>query len=129
MLAWVDRLGVILIDASLATTVLLCLVALAMLGCRQPVRRIWLARAALLCGLAMLPLVGLAPIPRVSVSGVVRRSSLGIHPLFAESRALPPTATVAATEGGNVQGSGSFRPELLGRILGAPARFLVVLYL
>jgi beta-lactamase regulating signal transducer with metallopeptidase domain len=129
MLAWVDRLGGTLIDASLATTVLFCLVALAMLGCRQPVRRICLARAAILCGLAMLPLVALAPIPRVDVSGVVRRSSLGLHPLFADSRALPPTTTSTAVEGRNAGGPGPSRLVLLSRMLGAPTRVLVALYL
>jgi hypothetical protein len=45
---WVlmDRIGVILFDATLSTAVFLTLIILAMLSCRQPVRRILLARVA-----------------------------------------------------------------------------------
>ncbi len=38
----IDRLGELLRDASLSATILLSLVALAMIACRQPVRRICL---------------------------------------------------------------------------------------
>jgi hypothetical protein len=76
MWPWVDRLSVPLLDATLSATVLLCLVALAMLGCRQPARRIRLARAAILCSLGLIPLVVLAPLPRLDVVRALRTSEV-----------------------------------------------------
>src|SRR5689334_14500378 len=58
MWVWMDRIGIILFDATLSTAVFLTLIVLAMLSCRQPARRILLARVALLASLAILPLVG-----------------------------------------------------------------------
>src|SRR5262245_30963612 len=64
MWVWVDRLSVLVLDTSLSAAALLSLVALIMLGCRQPARRIRLARAAILCSLATIPIVAFAPLPR-----------------------------------------------------------------
>lgn len=81
---WVDSLGVIVRDASLSAAGLFGLVALGMLGCRQPVRRLWLARTALVASLALIPLVGLAPFPRVDLAGVLRSPVVLSHPVFDE---------------------------------------------
>jgi hypothetical protein len=79
---WADRFGAILLDASLAATAVLSVVALAMLACRQPGRRIALARAGIVASLLVLPLVGLAPLPRVAVQDLLRHSPLGASPLL-----------------------------------------------
>jgi hypothetical protein len=68
----VDRLGGTLLDASLAATAWLGLIALAMVGCRQPVRRRGLARAAILGCLMLIPLAWLGPVPRIDVLGPLR---------------------------------------------------------
>jgi hypothetical protein len=65
--AWVERLGAVLLDASLGATALLGLAALAMVGCRQPARRCGLARAAILGSLALIPLALLRAGPRIEV--------------------------------------------------------------
>ena len=69
---WVglDWFASILIIATVATTVLLTFVILVMLLCSQPVRRIVLARAAIVLSLLMLPLVESNPLPR---SGILSR--------------------------------------------------------
>jgi beta-lactamase regulating signal transducer with metallopeptidase domain len=83
---WIDRIGVLVFDATLSTTLFLSLVLLAMLGCRQPARRILIARAALLASLAIIPLVALEPFPRLDLVDVVVESNLF------------PTALVAPVE-------------------------------
>ncbi len=63
----IELLGVFVLDAGLASTVLLAIVTLAMLVSRQPARRVWLARAAMLGSLALIPLIGLELVPRFDV--------------------------------------------------------------
>jgi hypothetical protein len=87
MWVWVDRLGGVVLDATLATTALLSLVAVGMLGCRQPARRAGLARSAIFGALALVPLVGLALVPRCDVIGLLRSVGLPRHPLLASWRA------------------------------------------
>ncbi len=60
----VDRLGMLLLDGAVATTLLVGLVALGMIACGQPARRLFLARGAILASLAVVPLAAFAPIPR-----------------------------------------------------------------
>lgn len=67
MLAWMDRIWIVLFDASLSTAVFTTLIVLVMLACRQPARRILVARVALLSSLAILPLVGFGRLPRLDV--------------------------------------------------------------
>ncbi len=67
MLAWMDRIWIVLFDASLSTAVFTTFIVLVMLACRQPARRILVARVALLSSLAILPLVGLGRLPRLDV--------------------------------------------------------------
>ncbi len=62
----VDRFGRILVDAALATTVMLSVVVLLQLLCRQPVRRITTARAAMLMAVFMASLVTFHPFPRIN---------------------------------------------------------------
>ena len=67
MVGWLEQLGPRLGDASLACLVLTGLAALAMIACRQPVRRLTIARGALVASLAVWPLVVWSPAPRVDV--------------------------------------------------------------
>ena len=46
MWVWLDSAGPILFDATLSTALFLSLVVLAMLVCRQPTRRLLIARVA-----------------------------------------------------------------------------------
>lgn len=62
-----DRLGVLLLDGAIAATALLGVVALAMVLCGQPARRLVLARLAVLGSMLILPLAAFAPIPRFPV--------------------------------------------------------------
>ena len=68
----VDRLGVGLLDASLAAIAISGLVVLAMVQCRQPARRRGWARAGLISTLLLLPLSALNPVPRFDVRGPLR---------------------------------------------------------
>lgn len=106
----VDRLAVIVLDASLAATMLLSLVALFMLGCRQPARRLRLARTAIVCSLALIPLAAVAPWPRVDLVGALLRSGL-IPEREAGLDDTPPTqaaASAAAHENAKVPESAAF---------------------
>lgn len=60
-----DRFSRVLADAALAETVFLSLVVVVMLLCRQPARRIIVAKAAVLLSIVMIPLVAYSPFPRV----------------------------------------------------------------
>ena len=65
---WVglDWFGQLLVDATLATAILLSLVILLMLLCQQPTRRIVLAQAATVLAIFMFPLVATNPLSRLS---------------------------------------------------------------
>ncbi len=63
----VDRMGVALLDASLAALAITGLVVLAMVQCRQPARRLGWARAGLLSTLVLLPLSAFNPVPRIDI--------------------------------------------------------------
>src|SRR4051812_19793329 len=82
---WVDHLGGILCRSSPAAAILSSLVVLAMLGCRQPARRIALARATLLGSLILLVLVPFAPLPRFDLAPVLRGGGVLPHPLLPSS--------------------------------------------
>jgi hypothetical protein len=72
----IDRLGLVLFDATIATAFLLSLTSLAILVCRQPARRLFIARVALWSSLLIFPLVGFAPLPRVDLVRLLMRSRL-----------------------------------------------------
>ena len=76
MWVWLDSAGPILFDATLSTALFLSLVVLAMLVCRQPTRRLLIARVALLASLAMIPLVALVPLPRLDLLDTLVQSDL-----------------------------------------------------
>lgn len=82
MWGWVDSLGVLLLDASLGATLLVGSIALAMVGCRQPSRRVGLARAAVVGSLALIPLVALSPLPRLDLIRALRGIGLDAHPIW-----------------------------------------------
>jgi hypothetical protein len=89
MWVWMDRVAVILFDATLSTAVFLTLIILSMVGCRQPVRRILLARVALLASLAILPLVGGGRLPRLDVVDAFVESRFFPRALFLAEPASP----------------------------------------
>ncbi|MEW4567689.1 M56 family metallopeptidase [Tautonia sp. JC769] len=68
MLAWVDRLGLWLLDLGIVTAAWLSLVMIAMMACRQPVRRRAVARAGVVGALSLGPLI-LVPIGSVEGPG------------------------------------------------------------
>src|SRR5262249_52462629 len=70
---WLDRLGALLVDATLGTLALLVVATIAMVGCRQPSRRVILARGAILGSLAMIALDSARPLPRLDLVGQLQR--------------------------------------------------------
>jgi hypothetical protein len=93
----IDRIGILLFDATLSTTIFLSLVLLAMLGCRQPARRILIARLAFLASLAMIPLVAIEPLPRLDLVDLFVESELLPAPRFVSSDPIE-LATATADE-------------------------------
>ena len=73
---WFDRFGGFVLDVSVSAAALLGVVAIAMILCQQPVRRLLLARGALLGLLALIPLVGFRLVPRFDVVSAIRESGL-----------------------------------------------------
>ena len=101
MWVWLDTAGPILFDATLSTALFLSLVVLAMLVCRQPTRRLLIARVALLASLAMIPLVALVPLPRLDLLDALVQSELLPNSLILElekGRSSTPVSIVPAHE-------------------------------
>ena len=90
MWAWMDRIGITLFDATLSAAVFLTFIVLAMLACRQPARRILLARVALLASLAIVPIVGWGACPGSTSS--TRSSSRASSPRPCSCRRDPPAS-------------------------------------
>ncbi len=103
MWVWMDRIGLILFDATLSAALFLTLIVLAMLACRQPVRRILLARVGLLASLAIPSLVGIGRLPRLDVIDA-----------FVESRFFPWAVELMATGTGEKSVSPAARPRVTG---------------
>jgi beta-lactamase regulating signal transducer with metallopeptidase domain len=103
---WVglDWFGQILVDATLATTILLSLVILLMLLCLQPARRIVLAQAATVLTLLMIPLIASNPLPRLEAL----MWFAGHDPGTSRTRANAPI-------GGDSSGRSVSRPAGLGQ--------------
>jgi len=74
-----DRLGLIAYDAGLAAMVLWASASAVMLACRQPARRLRLARAACVGACVLVPLVGLGLTPRFDL--VAGLHGLGVWPV------------------------------------------------
>ena len=99
MWVWLDRAGSILFDATLSTAIFLTLVVLAMLVCRQPTRRVLIARSAFVASLAMIPLVAFLPLPRFDLLDTLIQSDLLPRHLVAELERTGHSASAAlATE-------------------------------
>jgi beta-lactamase regulating signal transducer with metallopeptidase domain len=99
MWVWLDRAGSILFDATLSTAIFLTCVVLAMLVCRQPTRRLLIARSAFVASLAMIPLVALLPLPRFDLLDTLIQSELLPKQLVAELERTGHSASAAlATE-------------------------------
>jgi beta-lactamase regulating signal transducer with metallopeptidase domain len=92
---WTDRTSVILFDAALSTAVFLTFIVLAMLACRQPARRILLARVALLASVAILPLVAFGRLPRLDVIDTLVESRFFPRSLFLGATNIEATASDA----------------------------------
>ena len=99
---WLDRFGFILFDAALSTALFLSVVAVFMLVCRQPSRRLLIVRSSLLASLAMLPLVAVVPLPR-----------LDILAMFSQPAFVPPSSHV---ESGKDNRLSPEQPSPMGRL-------------
>jgi hypothetical protein len=113
MWVWVDRVGSLLLDASVSATILWAVVALVMMGSRQPARRLRLARAAMIASLALIPLIGLGMVPRINLVAVCRGFGVLPHPLLPPHWMMPTSGTPS----GPLPGIGPW-----------PARVLTLLY-
>ena len=95
MWAWVDRLSGVMADAGVAATLLVALVALVMIGTRQPARRVRLARATMVGLIALGPLVGLGLVPRLDLIAQARQ--FGGFTLASLSRTPRPEPVLGIT--------------------------------
>jgi beta-lactamase regulating signal transducer with metallopeptidase domain len=116
MWVWLDRAGSILFDATLSTAIFLTLVVLAMLVCRQPTRRVLIARSALVASLAMIPLVALLPLPRFDLLDTLIQSDLLPRHLVAELERTGHSASAALAT--KHPSHWIFANDLHGRLLG-----------
>ena len=82
MWGWIDRLGVLVLDASLGATLLIASIALAMVGCRQPSRRSRPRPRGDHRLPGPLPLVALSPLPRLDLIRTLRGLGLNTHPIL-----------------------------------------------
>ncbi len=89
MWVWVDRLGVLSLDAGVSAIVLWAMAALALLGSRQPARRLLIARAATIGSLAFLPLIGFDLVPQYDLLAACERLGLFDHPLIVSRQGEP----------------------------------------
>lgn len=89
---WVglDRFSRVLVDATLAATLLLSLVVVMMLLCRQPARRIVLAQAAVVLLALMIPLVAADFLPRFEARSFFSHPDPGLNsPAMTQDGELP----------------------------------------
>lgn len=80
------------LHAILAATLWSGLIALAMVGARQPAQRCGLARVANLGLLALWPVVLCLPLPRVTAHDLLRTFDLALSPTVATTDTLPTVA-------------------------------------
>ena len=98
MWVWVDRAGFVLFDSALSTAIVLSLAVLAMLVCRQPARRLQIARAALVASLVMIPLVALVPLPQFDLLAAFSPPERTILQAVVRSESTPsPALALPAT--------------------------------
>ncbi len=127
MWAWMDRIGIVLFDASLSTAVFFTCIVLAMLACRQPARRILLARVAHPVVAGDPPLVGLGHLPATRHHRHVRRVAIlpqGGVPVtgtLASRRRRRLSAAAPAVGGGDLDRAGRHGPSTGSPIAGRPS--------
>lgn len=124
MWVWLDRIGIVLFDAAFATAVFSTFVVLAMLACRQPARRILLARVSLLATLAIIPLVAWGHLPRLYVIDTFVDSRFFPRALFLAAAAIDPAEPQPADEPAIAEGPGRFIPVSLLERVSAVRRWL-----
>jgi beta-lactamase regulating signal transducer with metallopeptidase domain len=125
-----DRFGQVLVDATLATTVFMSLVVLLMLSCRQPARRLAIARAASVLSMLMIPLAAASPLPRINPFFWLYSDP--DRPVSARTEAAPgATATGDPPLSEPVHGPGRWFVPLVGggRIAAWIVRILAICYL
>jgi beta-lactamase regulating signal transducer with metallopeptidase domain len=102
---WVglDRFSRVLVDATLAATILLSMVVVVMLVCRQPARRIVLAQAAIVLSVLMIPLVAADFLPKLEVPSWLSLPEPGLESLAmtqdGESSCSPQSRAFSADQG------------------------------
>ncbi len=89
MSAWEQFETVDAFDAALSAVLFFSVVVLAMLACRQPARRILIARVALLASLAIIPLTTLRALPQLDLVNAVLSSGLVAHSTNTSSSIQP----------------------------------------
>jgi beta-lactamase regulating signal transducer with metallopeptidase domain len=92
-------------DAALSASLFFSVIVLAMLACRQPARRILIARVALLASLAIIPLSRVESLPRVDLLRLLLTSDLVPHTLFVSVSpdASPPRPLIPPTPSRTLQ--------------------------
>src|SRR5438034_1196007 len=88
----VDRLSLLLLDGTIAATLLLGLVALVMVSSGQPARRLTIGRLGIVGSLAIIPLAMFAPVPEFRV-----HLPLSLQTISALSFKIPLQATPLLT--------------------------------
>src|SRR5262249_53228647 len=99
-----------------ATAVFLTFIVLAMLACRQPARRILLARVALLASLAIIPVVAWGRLPRLYVIDTFVESRFFPKALFLAAAVLDPHAATTRLPDASVAPGRFVPPWLLERV-------------
>jgi beta-lactamase regulating signal transducer with metallopeptidase domain len=111
-----DKAGTVLFDATLSTVLFLSLVVVAMLVCRQPSRRLLIARVSLLACLAMIPLVALVPLPRIDLLDTLVQADVLPNSLILdlESGIWPKTGVIVPEHESHVLLVNDLHDRLLG---------------
>ena len=122
----VDRLCGFVIDAGVSATLLWAVAALAMLGCRQPARRLRLARVAILASLAIPFVIAIGLVPRIDL--VTNVGGLASSPNISPPRRL---ATEDPTSSENPRFAARLDPAREMPIARGPwpARLVTLVYL
>ncbi len=129
---WVglDWFGQVLVDATLATAILLSLVILLMLLCQQPTRRIILAQTATALVLFMFPLVATNPLSRLSTLAGFTGSEQGASRTRSASLAVGDSPGQSPSDPTTQLGSASGPPgQGVWRTGPWPRRVLALMYL
>lgn len=111
---WLTAFSEVMLDAGIAATGLLSIAAVVMLLCRQPARRIVVARAAVLGSLAFIPVIALECVPRFPLAFALQETAVYRHPLLSPNLASNRVSVPAnARAGGQSRFSRPVRIPLL----------------